>query len=435
MAFCNWLLPNVFYFPGLGTIAGLILVFLVGLLMKAVLIRQLFSLSEGLLYRLPIVKSIYSAIRDLIDFFSPKKEQFGRVVIVTVNGMEMIGFITQEDPERLPESFRNADSVLVYLPMSYMIGGFTLLIPKQDIRPCQMNMDEAMRFVLTAGITGKSNGTGDTTETQMKAMVLERPGQPLQLVQRPEPLPGPGQVQVAVSACGVCRTDLHVVDGDLDDARLPIIPGHEIVGRVTMLGTGVDHFDIGERVGIPWLGATCGCCRYCASGDENLCDTPGFTGYQIDGGYAEMTVADARFCFPLPGPQGDAETAPWLCAGLIGYRSLLMTGDTGERLGIYGFGAAAHIVTQLARHQGREVYAFTSPGDTTAQAFAREMGCCWAGDSTQSAPVELDAAIIFAPVGALIPAALRAVRKAGIVVCGGIYMSDDSELCLRPAVG
>lgn len=257
----------------------------------------------------------------------------------------------------------------------------------------------------------------------MKAMVLERPGQPLQLVQRPEPLPGPGQVQVAVSACGVCRTDLHVVDGDLDDARLPIIPGHEIVGRVTMLGTGVDHFDIGERVGIPWLGATCGCCRYCASGDENLCDTPGFTGYQIDGGYAEMTVADARFCFPLPGPQGDAETAPWLCAGLIGYRSLLMTGDTGERLGIYGFGAAAHIVTQLARHQGREVYAFTSPGDTTAQAFAREMGCCWAGDSTQSAPVELDAAIIFAPVGALIPAALRAVRKAGIVVCGGIYMS------------
>lgn len=257
----------------------------------------------------------------------------------------------------------------------------------------------------------------------MKAMVLERPGQPLQLVQRPEPLPAPGQVQVAVSACGVCRTDLHVVDGDLDEARLPIIPGHEIVGRVTMLGAGVDCFDIGERVGIPWLGATCGGCRYCASGDENLCDTPGFTGYQIDGGYAEMTVADARFCFPLPGPQGDAESAPWLCAGLIGYRSLRMTGADSERLGIYGFGAAAHIVAQVARHQGREVYAFTSPGDTEAQAFAREMGCCWAGDSTEPAPVELDAAIIFAPVGALIPAALRAVRKAGIVVCGGIYMS------------
>jgi len=258
----------------------------------------------------------------------------------------------------------------------------------------------------------------------MKAMVLERPGQTLRLVERPEPLPGPGQLQVAVSACGVCRTDLHVVDGDLSDARLPIIPGHEIVGRVTALGDGVEGFEIGERIGIPWLGYSCGCCRYCEAGDENLCDTPGFTGYQIDGGYAEMTVADARFCFPLPGPQGDAESAPWLCAGLIGYRSLMMAGAHSERLGIYGFGAAAHIVAQVARHQQREVYAFTSPGDTAAQAFALEMGACWAGDSNQPSPSELDAAIIFAPVGALVPAALRAVRKGGIVVCGGIHMSE-----------
>jgi alcohol dehydrogenase, propanol-preferring len=258
----------------------------------------------------------------------------------------------------------------------------------------------------------------------MKAMVLERPGQVLRMVERPDPLPGPGQLQVAVSACGVCRTDLHVVDGDLSDARLPIIPGHEIVGRVTALGDGVEGFEIGERIGIPWLGYSCGCCRYCEAGDENLCDTPGFTGYQIDGGYAEMTVADARFCFPLPGPQGDAESAPWLCAGLIGYRSLVMAGKQCERLGIYGFGAAAHIVAQVARHQQREVYAFTSPGDSAAQAFALEMGACWAGDSDQPSPSELDAAIIFAPVGALVPAALRAVRKGGIVVCGGIHMSE-----------
>jgi propanol-preferring alcohol dehydrogenase len=258
----------------------------------------------------------------------------------------------------------------------------------------------------------------------MKAMVLERPGQVLRMVERPDPLPGPGQLQVAVSACGVCRTDLHVVDGDLSDARLPIIPGHEIVGRVTALGDGVEGFEIGERIGIPWLGYSCGCCRYCEAGDENLCDTPGFTGYQIDGGYAEMTVADARFCFPLPGPQGDAESAPWLCAGLIGYRSLVMAGKQCERLGIYGFGAAAHIVAQVARHQQREVYAFTSPGDSAAQAFALEMGACWAGDSDQPSPRELDAAIIFAPVGSLVPAALRAVRKGGIVVCGGIHMSE-----------
>jgi alcohol dehydrogenase, propanol-preferring len=258
----------------------------------------------------------------------------------------------------------------------------------------------------------------------MKAMVLEKTGQALRLVERPEPLPGAGQVQVKVSACGVCRTDLHVVDGDLSEARLPIIPGHEIVGTISALGEGVDNFQIGERVGIPWLGYSCGCCRYCASGAENLCDEPGFTGYQIDGGYAEFTVADARFCFALPGPQSDAESAPWLCAGLIGYRSLMMTGEDCRRLGIYGFGAAAHIVAQIARYQQREVYAFTSPGDIAAQTFALEMGASWAGDSDCAAPCELDAAIIFAPVGPLIPAALRAVRKGGIVVCGGIHMSD-----------
>ncbi|HUV23236.1 MAG TPA: zinc-dependent alcohol dehydrogenase family protein [Gammaproteobacteria bacterium] len=258
----------------------------------------------------------------------------------------------------------------------------------------------------------------------MKAMVLEKPGQPLQLLERPDPLPGPGQLQVSVSACGVCRTDLHVVDGDLSEARLPIIPGHEIVGTVSVLGEGVAGFNIGDRVGVPWLGYSCGCCRYCTSGAENLCDEPGFTGYQIDGGYAELTVADARYCFALPGPQGDAESAPWLCAGLIGYRSLVMAGEDCQRLGIYGFGAAAHIVAQVARYQQREVYAFTSPGDTAAQAFALEMGAVWAGDSHQRPPCELDAAIIFAPVGPLVPAALRALRKGGIVVCGGIHMSD-----------
>ena len=258
----------------------------------------------------------------------------------------------------------------------------------------------------------------------MKAMVLEQPGQMLRMVERPDPLPGPDQLQVAVSACGVCRTDLHVVDGDLDDASLPIVPGHEIVGRVTAIGSRTSGFEIGDRVGIPWLGYSCGCCRYCDSGDENLCDTPGFTGYQIDGGYAEMTVADARYCFPLPGPQDDAELAPWLCAGLIGYRSLVMAGENSRRLGIYGFGAAAHIVAQVATYQQREVYAFTSPGDEAAQAFALDMGACWAGDSLQAPPLELDAAIIFAPVGDLIPVALRALRKGGRLVCGGIHMSE-----------
>ncbi|MCP4878220.1 MAG: zinc-dependent alcohol dehydrogenase family protein [Gammaproteobacteria bacterium] len=258
----------------------------------------------------------------------------------------------------------------------------------------------------------------------MKAMILEQPGTALKLVQRPDPPPGPGQIQVAITACGVCRTDLHVVDGDLTEPRLPIIPGHEIVGRVSALGAGVEGFKTGDRVGIPWLGHSCGCCSYCQSGAENLCDEPGFTGYQIDGGYADMTVADARFCFPLHGEAGDAECAPLLCAGLIGYRSLVMAGAESMRLGVYGFGAAAHIVAQVACYQRREIYAFTSPGDAAAQAFALDMGAVWAGDSDKSPPRELDAAIIFAPVGSLVPAALRAVRKGGVVVCGGIHMSN-----------
>ena len=208
----------------------------------------------------------------------------------------------------------------------------------------------------------------------MKAMVLEKPGEPLQLLEKPDPVPGPGEVLVKVSACGVCRTDLHVVDGDLTEPKLPIIPGHEIVGTVSCLGEGVDRLKVGQRIGIPWLGHTCGCCSYCQSGAENLCDKPGFTGYQIDGGFADVTIADASFCFPINGEYSDAELAPLLCAGLIGYRSLSMTGKNSGRLGIYGFGAAAHIVAQLARHQNREVYAFTSPGDQAAQEFALEMG-------------------------------------------------------------
>ncbi len=258
----------------------------------------------------------------------------------------------------------------------------------------------------------------------MRAMVLERPGLPLKPMDMPDPEPGTGEVQVRVTACGVCRTDLHVVDGDLPDPKLPIIPGHEIVGTVSAMGKGVDAFKLGDRIGIPWLGHTCGCCSYCLSGKENLCDAPGFTGYQINGGYAEMTVADARYCFPVHGSYTDEQAAPLLCAGLIGYRSLSMTGDNVKRLGIYGFGAAAHIVIQVALHRGQDVYAFTRSGDKMAQDFAREMGAKWAGDSEQSPPEELDAAIIFAPVGPLVPAALRAVRKGGVVVCGGIHMSD-----------
>lgn len=258
----------------------------------------------------------------------------------------------------------------------------------------------------------------------MRAMVLEKPGAPLRLIEKPDPVPGPGEVLVKVAACGVCRTDLHVVDGDLTEAKLPIIPGHEIIGTVSKLGAGVSNFKPGDRVGIPWLGHTCGHCGFCHSGAENLCDEPGFTGYQIDGGYADMTIADADFCFPIGGEYSDAEIAPLMCAGLIGYRSLSMVGDNVSRIGIYGFGAAAHIVTQVAGYQNQEVYAFTSPGDQTAQQFALEMGAVWAADSDKAPPRELDAAIIFAPVGALIPIALRAVRKGGTVVCGGIHMSD-----------
>jgi propanol-preferring alcohol dehydrogenase len=257
----------------------------------------------------------------------------------------------------------------------------------------------------------------------MQAMVLDAPGQALQLRSLPVPEPQPGQVLVRVAACAVCRTDLHVVDGDLKEPKLPIVPGHEIVGRIEALGAGVTQFAVGTRVGIPWLGWTCGVCTYCRNGQENLCPSARFTGYQIDGGFATHTVADARYCFPIAGDGDDAEASPLLCAGLIGYRCLKMAGEA-ARLGIYGFGAAAHIVAQVARFEGRQLFAFTRPGDAAAQEFARRMGAAWAGDADAPAPEELDAAIIFAPVGALVPAALRAVRPGGTVVCGGIHMSD-----------
>lgn len=257
----------------------------------------------------------------------------------------------------------------------------------------------------------------------MHAMVLEAPGQALRLCEVPRPAAGPGQLLIRVAACAVCRTDLHVVDGELKEPKLPLIPGHEIVGRVEQAGEGVDGFAAGDRVGVPWLGWTCGECRYCRAGHENLCPEARFTGYQIDGGYAEYAVADARYCFAIPDAYSDAEAAPLLCAGLIGYRSLLMAGEA-ERLGIYGFGAAAHIVAQLARFQGRRLFAFTRPGDRSAQAFARRLGAEWTGGSDERPPAELDAALIFAPVGALVPAALAVLRPGGIVVCGGIHMSD-----------
>jgi propanol-preferring alcohol dehydrogenase len=254
-------------------------------------------------------------------------------------------------------------------------------------------------------------------------MVLDRPGTPLRSAELATPEPGAGHILVRVSACGVCRTDLHVVDGELTEPALPIIPGHEIIGHVVEVGAGVERFRHGERVGIPWLGETCGTCRYCRADRENLCDRARFTGYQIQGGYAQYTVADARYCFPVPGDLGDAEAAPLMCAGLIGFRSLEMAGEA-PRLGIYGFGAAAHIVAQLARHRGQQVFAFTRPGDEQAQAFARDMGAVWVGGSDQRPPEPLDAAIVFAPVGALVPAALEAVCKGGVVVLGGIHMSD-----------
>ena len=261
----------------------------------------------------------------------------------------------------------------------------------------------------------------------MRAMVLNRARTPLLETDLPMPEPGPGQVLLEVKACGVCRTDLHVCDGELIEPKLPLVPGHEIVGRVVATGGAVERYAVGDRVGVPWLGHTCGDCRFCLAGNENLCENARFTGYQIDGGYAEYSVADERFCFAIPDAYDDASAAPLLCAGLIGYRSLRMAGEARrgcERLGLYGFGAAAHIVAQIARYQGRRVFAFTRAGDTEAQAFARDLGAEWAGDSETRPPEELDAAIIFAPVGGLVPAALKAVAPAGTVVCAGIHMSD-----------
>ena len=256
----------------------------------------------------------------------------------------------------------------------------------------------------------------------MRCMLLDTPRTPLRLIERPIPTPAANQLLIRIHACAVCRTDLHVVDADLKQPKLPLIPGHEIIGTVAGLGPGVERFAIGDRVGVPWLGWTCGVCEFCRSGRENLCPQARFTGYQIDGGYGEYTVADQRFCFAIPESFSDIEAAPLLCAGLIGYRSLRMTGDA-RRLGLYGFGAAAHIIAQVARWQGREVYAFTSPGDTDAQSFARELGAAWAGGSDQPPPEMLDAAIIFAPVGPLVPAALRASQPGATVVCAGIHMS------------
>ncbi len=257
----------------------------------------------------------------------------------------------------------------------------------------------------------------------MKAMVLEQSRGPLRLRKLPRPICGPGDVLIRVHACAVCRTDLHIVDGELPDAKLPLILGHEIVGVIEETGSRVPRIRRGERVGVPWLGFTCGVCGFCRSGEENLCDQACFTGYQRDGGYAEYCRADARFCFPLPPGYSDTELAPFLCAGLIGYRSLRMAGNAG-RLGFYGFGAAAHLLIQIAVHQGRAVFVFTRPGDTARQEFARRLGARWAGDCDQRPPEPLDAALIFAPAGELVPLALRSVRKGGVVICAGIHMSD-----------
>ncbi|MCZ7590070.1 MAG: zinc-dependent alcohol dehydrogenase family protein [Gaiella sp.] len=254
----------------------------------------------------------------------------------------------------------------------------------------------------------------------MRAMVLHAPGAPLKAAELPDPEPQPGQALLRVLACGVCRTDLHVVDGELAHPKLPLVPGHEIVAEVV---ASAGRFAPGDHVGVPWLGWTCGECRYCLTGHENLCDRARFTGYDLDGGYAELCAADERFCFPLPVSLGAVEAAPLLCAGLIGYRSLRLAGDA-ARVGLYGFGAAAHIVCQVAVHEGREVYALTRPGDVEAQAFARSLGATWAGDTAEGPPVELDAAILYAPAGELVPTALAHVRKGGVVVCAGIHMSD-----------
>jgi propanol-preferring alcohol dehydrogenase len=254
-------------------------------------------------------------------------------------------------------------------------------------------------------------------------MVLEAAGRPLAERAIDVPDPGPGEVRLRVSACGVCRTDLHIVDGELAQPKRPLVPGHEIVGRIEALGADVTRFQLGDRVGVPWLGHTCGHCAFCSAHRENLCDAPQFTGYTRDGGYAEFALADARYCFALPDALDDVHAAPLLCAGLIGYRALRFAGDA-RRLGIYGFGAAAHLIAQVAVWQGRQVFAFTRAGDVEGQAFARSLGCAWAGDSTSAPPAPLDAALIFAPVGALVPAALAATRKGGTVVCAGIHMSD-----------
>lgn len=256
-----------------------------------------------------------------------------------------------------------------------------------------------------------------------RAMVFDGVGRPLREADRPLPTPGRGEIRVRVRACGLCRTDLHIVDGELTQPVLPLVPGHQVVGIVDALGEGVERFATGDRVGVPWLGGSCGSCRYCASDRENLCDHARFTGYQIDGGFAEYCIADARFCLALPDRPADVEIAPLLCAGLIGYRAWKLTGDA-HRVAFYGFGASAHILIQIARHEGREVYAFTRPGDQAAQEFARQLGAVWAGDSGARPPAELDAAIVFAPVGALVPEALRVVAKGGVVVCAGIHMSD-----------
>lgn len=264
----------------------------------------------------------------------------------------------------------------------------------------------------------------DKIPDTMRAMVLQEQRRPLVEMRVPVPRPGPGQVLIRVLACGVCRTDLHILDGDLPNPKLPLVLGHEIVGRIDEIGEDVTGFQVGERIGVPWLGHTCGRCRYCLRGQENLCLYPEFTGYTRDGGYAEYAVADQPYCFHLPERYSNMETAPLLCAGLIGYRSYRMTGNNIERLGLYGFGAAAHILAQIAIGNGQRVYAFTSPGDVVKQEFARSLGAVWAGGSDQLPPEPLDAAILFAPVGALVPAALRAVDRGGTVVCGGIHMSD-----------
>jgi propanol-preferring alcohol dehydrogenase len=257
----------------------------------------------------------------------------------------------------------------------------------------------------------------------MRAMLMNNQNEKLQLVDLPIPQPKADEILIKVHACGICRTDLHVIDGDLKQPKLPLIPGHQIVGSISILGENVKGFHVGQRVGVPWLGNTCAYCSYCRTGRENLCDNPSFTGYQINGGFAEFCVANHRFCFPIPEGYSDIQAAPLLCAGLIGYRSLCKTAEA-RKLGIYGFGSAAHIVIQMAIYQGRDVYAFTRPGDTAAQEFALKLGARWAGDSDIAAPMPLDAAIIFAPIGDLVPLALRSICKGGVVVCGGIHMSD-----------